>query len=78
VASAVVVVNAVPFVGTKYHLIPVPVEVRDATVGKELLQKACEVEPVGADGFWVTVTVVDAGVDGPLHPFAVTLTVAVP
>jgi hypothetical protein len=78
VASAVDVDNAIPSMGPKYHLIPVPVAVRDATVGKELLQKACEVEPVGADGFGVTVTVVDAGDDGPLHPFAVTLTVAVP
>jgi hypothetical protein len=78
VASAVDVDNAIPSMGPKYHLIPVPVAVRDATVGKELLQKACKVEPVGADGFGVTVTVVDAGDDGPLHPFAVTLTVAVP
>ena len=51
---------------------------REATVGKGLLQNICVAEPVGADGFWVTVTVVDAGDDGPLHPFAVTLTVAIP
>ena len=76
--SAVEVGNTVPSVEFKYHFIPVPVAVREATVGKEPLQKACEVEPVGAGGFWVTVTVVDAGDDGPLHPFAVTLTVAVP
>jgi hypothetical protein len=78
VASAVDVDNAIPSVGPKYHLIPAPVAVRDATVGKELLQKACVAGPIGADGFGVTVTVVDAGDDGPLHPFAVTLNVAVP
>lgn len=50
-ASAVAVDSAMPPVGLKYHLIPVPVAVRDATVGKEPLQKTCEAEPVGADGF---------------------------
>jgi hypothetical protein len=39
----------------------------------------CVIVPIeGAAGLWLTVIVVDAEAEGPLHPFAVTLITAVP
>jgi hypothetical protein len=39
----------------------------------------CVIVPMtGAAGLWLTRTVVEAAAEGPLHPLAVTLIVAVP
>jgi hypothetical protein len=51
----------------------------NGTLPVEAKQVGCVIVPaIGAVGVGLTVTVVDAEADGPLHPFAVTLTVAVP
>ena len=56
--KGVVVANAEPPVAAAYHLIPVPVAVKLATVGVGLAQKVCVAAPVGAAGIGFTVIVI--------------------
>jgi hypothetical protein len=51
----------------------------NTTLPIEMKQVGWVIVPiVGAAGVALTVTVVEAAADGPLHPFAITLTVAMP
>ena len=51
---------SVPAVAASYHLRPVPVAVKAATVGEAPEQNDCAAVPVGAPGVVLTVAVTDA------------------